>query len=76
VPLERIVPVGNAAGVGARELLCSAARRREARALAGRIEHVELASVPQAELRFAAATMFSEEAMEAYLARCGVRRRG
>ncbi|MCL4394453.1 MAG: ASKHA domain-containing protein, partial [Chloroflexi bacterium] len=46
VPLERIHPVGNAAGAGARMLLASTECRRQAQALADRIEYVELTVVP------------------------------
>jgi len=43
VGLERIVPVGNAAGAGAREVLLSRSARRLAERLAREIEYVELA---------------------------------
>ena len=43
LPLERIVPVGNAAGTGARMALLSVVERRRAARLARRVEYVELA---------------------------------
>jgi uncharacterized 2Fe-2S/4Fe-4S cluster protein (DUF4445 family) len=42
LPPERFRQVGNAAGIGARQMLVSAERRRAADALAQRIEYVEL----------------------------------
>jgi uncharacterized 2Fe-2S/4Fe-4S cluster protein (DUF4445 family) len=42
LPLERIVPVGNAAGTGARMALLSLTERRRAARLARRVEYVEL----------------------------------
>jgi uncharacterized 2Fe-2S/4Fe-4S cluster protein (DUF4445 family) len=46
LPRERFRQVGNAAGLGARQLLVSQARRREARALARRVEYLELGAQP------------------------------
>lgn len=46
LPLERFRQVGNAAGVGAREMLVSLERRRQAEALAARIGYVELSTHP------------------------------
>ncbi len=46
VPLERIHAVGNAAGAGARLMLASTGYRRQAQALAARIEYLELTVVP------------------------------
>lgn len=43
---DRIRQVGNAAGLGARQLLVSPARRARAEALAARAEHVELSGEP------------------------------
>ena len=42
LPLERIVSVGNAAGVGARLALCSVSLRRRAEEIARRVRHIEL----------------------------------
>jgi uncharacterized 2Fe-2S/4Fe-4S cluster protein (DUF4445 family) len=56
LPLDRFRQVGNAAGGGARMALVSLARRREAEDLAGRIEYVELATVPRFMQIFARAT--------------------
>ena len=44
LPLEKFRQVGNAAGVGARLMLVSVAKRREAEALAKRLGYVELAA--------------------------------
>ncbi|HOG46691.1 MAG TPA: ASKHA domain-containing protein [Anaerolineae bacterium] len=46
VPLERVWAAGNAASAGARMMLASSACRREAEALAGRIEYLEVTVVP------------------------------
>ncbi|MEJ2170031.1 MAG: ASKHA domain-containing protein [Desulfobacterales bacterium] len=47
LPLSRFHQVGNAAGTGARILLLSAAKRREAHDLLKRIHYLELAGTPQ-----------------------------
>jgi len=44
LPLERFRQVGNAAGVGAKQMLVSVDKRREAERLAGQIDYVELTS--------------------------------
>jgi uncharacterized 2Fe-2S/4Fe-4S cluster protein (DUF4445 family) len=44
LPLERFRQVGNAAGVGAKQMLVSVDKRREAETLAGQIGYVELTS--------------------------------
>lgn len=46
VPLEKVVPAGNAAGVGAQMALISKAARRRAEEIAGKVEHLELALHP------------------------------
>jgi uncharacterized 2Fe-2S/4Fe-4S cluster protein (DUF4445 family) len=46
LPLERFRQVGNAAGAGARQMLVSLEKRREAEALAQRIGYLELTSQP------------------------------
>lgn len=46
LPSERFRQVGNAAGVGAREMLVSLERRRQAEALAARINYLELSTQP------------------------------
>ncbi|HHS98250.1 MAG TPA: DUF4445 domain-containing protein [Chloroflexi bacterium] len=46
LPLDRFRQVGNAAGAGARQMLVSAARRREAEEIARRVEYVELTVHP------------------------------
>ena len=47
VPLERFHQVGNAAGVGAKEMLLSRGKRLEASRLVERVEYVELTIYPQ-----------------------------
>jgi uncharacterized 2Fe-2S/4Fe-4S cluster protein (DUF4445 family) len=47
LPLERFRQIGNAAGVGARQMLISAERRRIAVDLARRIEYIELTVHPE-----------------------------
>ena len=46
IPLDRVRQVGNAAGVGARQVLISREKRKEAIDLAARVEYVELAGYP------------------------------
>lgn len=46
LPLERFRQVGNAAGVGAKQMLVSLDKRREAEQIAGQIGYVELTSQP------------------------------
>jgi uncharacterized 2Fe-2S/4Fe-4S cluster protein (DUF4445 family) len=43
LPLDRIQPIGNAAGLGARLMLCSVSLRRQAQEIAARVRHIELA---------------------------------
>jgi uncharacterized 2Fe-2S/4Fe-4S cluster protein (DUF4445 family) len=57
VPIERIRSIGNAAGVGARLLLCSASERERAEKVARRVKHVELAEREGFYDRFADAMM-------------------
>ncbi len=63
---KRISQVGNAAGVGARALLCSRSLRHEAERLASRLEYLELVAFPKAELYFASGMMLSEDAVQEY----------
>ncbi len=58
VPLEKIIPVGNAAGVGAELAALSLTRRREAEELARRIVHVPLAERRDFQDEFIRATRF------------------
>jgi uncharacterized 2Fe-2S/4Fe-4S cluster protein (DUF4445 family) len=44
LPLERFLQTGNSAGQGAREILVSAARRKEAERMVKRIQYIELTS--------------------------------
>jgi uncharacterized 2Fe-2S/4Fe-4S cluster protein (DUF4445 family) len=53
VPLERIRAVGNAAGLGAQMMLVSQSARRQAEALAARIQYLELTLYPDFEVFYA-----------------------
>jgi len=55
IPLERFRQVGNAAGIGAKRALLSAAQRAEAAALAERVEYLELTNYPGFANEFARA---------------------
>jgi uncharacterized 2Fe-2S/4Fe-4S cluster protein (DUF4445 family) len=55
LPLERIHPIGNAAGLGARLMLSSVSLRRRAEEIAGRVEHIELSQQEGFGDRFAEA---------------------
>lgn len=46
VPLERFWQVGNAAGMGAKQMLLSRQKRQEAAQLVGRVNYVELTTYP------------------------------
>jgi len=58
IPLERFRQVGNAAGVGAKQMLISVERRRLARKLIKRIEYVELTTHPEFTPAFMQALYF------------------
>ncbi|MGM0366927.1 MAG: ASKHA domain-containing protein, partial [Actinomycetota bacterium] len=47
VPLERIIQVGNAAGVGSKMVLISAAERKKAEGLAKKVKYLELTTHPE-----------------------------
>jgi uncharacterized 2Fe-2S/4Fe-4S cluster protein (DUF4445 family) len=55
---SRFRQVGNAAGAGARAMLVSAGRRREAERVAGRVEYLDLTANPRFTETFAAALGF------------------
>lgn len=57
---DRITAVGNAAGSGAKQLACDAGAMERCRELTGRIEFLELASLPQFPGTFARAMAFRE----------------
>jgi len=59
-PLERFHQVGNAAGVGAKEMLLSRARRVQARQLAERVGYIELTAYPDFTRHFVEAMYFGE----------------
>ncbi|MBN2319030.1 MAG: DUF4445 domain-containing protein [Acidobacteria bacterium] len=56
LPLERFEQVGNAAGTGARLALISKSRRQAADRIASRDGYIELASIPDFNLKFARAS--------------------
>jgi uncharacterized 2Fe-2S/4Fe-4S cluster protein (DUF4445 family) len=59
LPQDRIRQVGNAAGVGAKQMLVSSALRKEAVDITKRIEYVELTTHPQFKDAFLKALFFS-----------------
>jgi uncharacterized 2Fe-2S/4Fe-4S cluster protein (DUF4445 family) len=62
IPAERIRPVGNAAGLGARLGLLSLNHRVEAELLVGEVEYLELSAVADFQWLFADAMAFPEPA--------------
>jgi uncharacterized 2Fe-2S/4Fe-4S cluster protein (DUF4445 family) len=58
LPLHHFRQIGNAAGMGAKQMLISAERRRAATQLARRVEYVELTTYPGFTDRFATAMYF------------------
>lgn len=60
IDLEKIVPIGNAAGAGAKLALISVGERERASRLAERIQHIELAGHPEYENEFMENMMFPE----------------
>ena len=60
---ERIIPIGNAAGEGARACALSRAAFEESKQLASRTEFLELASKPEFQDRFVDALEFEEETL-------------
>jgi uncharacterized 2Fe-2S/4Fe-4S cluster protein (DUF4445 family) len=62
LPLERFQQVGNAAGTGARMALISQASRQAALDIAARDGYIELAIIPQFNLKFAAASSMAWQA--------------
>jgi uncharacterized 2Fe-2S/4Fe-4S cluster protein (DUF4445 family) len=65
IDIDNIVPVGNAAGAGAKLALISVRERERASRLAEQIEHIELASHPEYENEFMDKMLFPEAAGEA-----------
>jgi len=55
LPPERVRPIGNAAGMGARLMLCSVSLRRRAEEIGARVEHIELSQQEGFHDRFAEA---------------------
>ena len=62
IDMDKIVPVGNAAGAGAKLALISVRERERARRLASRIEHIELASHSDYENEFMDKMLFPSSA--------------
>ncbi len=62
LPLERFQQVGNAAGTGARIALISQGRRRAALAIAEKDGYIELATIPDFNNKFAAASSMTRQA--------------
>jgi uncharacterized 2Fe-2S/4Fe-4S cluster protein (DUF4445 family) len=58
VAMDRMRQVGNAAGLGARQMLASAAKRREGEELARRNEYIELTNHPRFHDNFVKALLF------------------
>jgi len=58
VAMDRMRQVGNAAGLGARQMLASAAKRREGEELARRDEYIELTNHPRFHDNFVKALLF------------------
>ncbi len=65
LPVERFHQVGNAAGVGAKEMLISSARRAEAARIAGRVRYIELTTHPDFTPTFVDAMYFGASAAAA-----------
>jgi uncharacterized 2Fe-2S/4Fe-4S cluster protein (DUF4445 family) len=57
-PLDRFQQVGNAAGVGAKEMLLSKQKRDESLGMIGRVQYVELTIYPDFTQRFVDAMYF------------------
>jgi galactokinase len=57
-PVHRFKQIGNAAGMGAKQMLISAERRRAATQFAQRVEYIELTTYPGFTDRFAGAMYF------------------
>jgi len=58
IPLGRFRQVGNAAGIGARQMLISGSQRRLGESLAKHVEYVELATHPHFQDKFAQSLFF------------------
>jgi uncharacterized 2Fe-2S/4Fe-4S cluster protein (DUF4445 family) len=58
IPLGKFRQVGNAAGIGARQMLVSNSRRRLGESLAKQVEYVELANHPHFQDKFAQSLFF------------------
>ncbi len=57
-PLERFRQVGNAAGVGAKEMLLSCRKRAESTEIVSRVQYIELTIYPEFTRRFVDALYF------------------
>ena len=66
LPLDQIVPVGNAAGTGAIQLLTDIRARRRVLEIAGRTEYVELSEEKDFQRKFIAALDFPHSDLSKY----------
>lgn len=66
IPLNRIVPVGNAAGTGAIQLLSDTRARKRVSEIVRRTEHIELSSEKDFQKRFIAALDFPHQDTSEY----------
>ncbi len=69
LPPDSFTQAGNAAGMGARVLLCSVEERDRSESLAREVEHVDLATYPGSGYFFAACMTLGEKALQESLAR-------
>ncbi|HHY87448.1 MAG TPA: DUF4445 domain-containing protein [Chloroflexi bacterium] len=60
LPLERFEQVGNAAGMGARQMLLSAALRQEADAFTREIQYIELTTEPEFQDQYVSSMYFPD----------------
>lgn len=58
LPKDRFRQVGNAAGMGAKQLLVSTLQRQEAEAIAAQVEYIELTTHPEFSNKFIGALVF------------------
>jgi uncharacterized 2Fe-2S/4Fe-4S cluster protein (DUF4445 family) len=64
LPLERYHQVGNAAGMGAKEMLVSTAHRAEAARIVGRVSYIELTTHAGFTPQFVESMYFGESENE------------
>jgi len=66
IPLNRIVPVGNAAGTGAIQLLTDMKARKKVEEIVRKTSHIELSSESDFQKRFIAALDFPHQDLTKY----------